>query len=156
MTDDKYLPGTEEEQPALFPRSEHVFIPFIGETMNKIYAGIHFRKRSKHKNESREAVKTISLEPFTRPVSLTFIAILGKGQRSWDCSNYSYTAKLIEDGLVKAGILVDDSNKYVKRFTIEEPIVDRKHESGIWLHIEEIGEWSGDRWLNGKHPWTED
>lgn len=47
-----------------------------------------------------------------------------------------YTAKLIEDGLVCMGVLKDDSVKWVKRVILEEPIIDRNRQSGMWVLIE--------------------
>lgn len=136
-------------------RSDHIYVPFMGPSTNSIYAGVHWSKRNEQADEGHLAVKTIRIEPFSKPVRLTFIPIVGKGGKVRDCSNYSYTAKIIEDGLVKAGILKDDTPDWVKGFEVVEPHIDRKQQSGMWVYIEEISEWDGARWLldGNRYPW---
>lgn len=136
-------------------RSDYIYVPFMGPSTNQIYAGVHWRKRQKQADAGHAAVQGIKLAPYQKPVRLTFIPIIGKGGRARDCSNYSYTAKLIEDGLVKAGILKDDTSEYVKGFEIAEPHIDRTQDSGMWVYIEEVSEWNRPRWLQdgNRYPW---
>lgn len=136
-------------------RADYIYIPFMAPSTNQIYAGVHWRKRQTQAELGHAAVADIALAPYKRPVCLTFIPLIGKGGRARDCSNYSYTAKLIEDGLVKAGILQDDSPAHVKGFEIVEPHIDRTQDSGMWVYIEEVGEAHRPRWLkNGcRYPW---
>lgn len=118
-----------------------LFIPYMGPSLNSIYAGVHWSERNKQAKfghiACKAACREAGINPFDYPVTLTFIPVLGKGARSRDCSNYSYAAKIIEDGLVRCGILEDDSDKYVRGFSIKGPaIVDRKGVSGFRLIIE--------------------
>lgn len=103
-------------------RAEIIPVDYIGPSLNKIYAGIFWAKRKKHADDAHWAVKiaTKGIEPFTGPVTLEFRP-RQKG-RGYDCSNYSYNAKLLEDGLVMCGIISGDSVKYVKQITLYAPV----------------------------------
>lgn len=119
-------------------REVEIFIPFMGPSTNKIYAGEHWAKRKKQADLGHSAVKAAGIEPFMRPVHLTFTPVLGKRARARDCSNYSYTVKLIEDGLVAAGVIINDTPDYVKGISIMAPVVNRAKPSGMILYIEEV------------------
>lgn len=82
---------------------------------NKIYAGVHWRTRNKHKDKFR-AVE-FEGDPVTQfPVDITYdFKIVG---RQLDSTNLGYMAKLVEDALVKKNILPDDSPKYVRYTTM--------------------------------------
>lgn len=49
-------------------------------------------------------------------------------EKDWrrDCDNIAFAKKFIQDAFVKAGILIDDSRKYIRGFT-DEFEVDRKN-----------------------------
>ena len=134
-------------------RSENFFVQYMAPSLNAIYAGIHWTKRNKHADEGHQACSGLQIVPFSKPVKITFVPIVGKRAKARDCSNYAYAAKIVEDGLVEAKIIKDDTNEYVKAITIEEPIIDRSIESGMWVHIQEVGEWCGQRWLEEEYPW---
>ena len=104
-------------------------MPFIGKSLNAIYAGIHWSVRKKHADEAHSAVAiaVMGIKPFTTPVHLEFQPVV-KG-RGYDVMNYSYSAKLIEDGLVCAGILEDDTVAYVKQIAILAPIKTKAQSS---------------------------
>ncbi len=116
------------------------FIPYMGPSLNSIYSGVHWNERKKQADfghiACKAAIRKAGIKPFDYPVRLTFIPVLGKKARARDCSNYSYAAKIIEDGLVRCGVLQDDSPKYVKSFSISEPVVDRESPSGFKIIIE--------------------
>lgn len=116
------------------------FVPYMAPSLNSIYSGVHWSERQKQANAGHWVCKALLLEPIDYPVKLTFIPIVGKGGRVRDCSNYSYAAKIIEDGLVQSGVLQDDSPKYVKGFSIAAPVVDRKSPSGFQIIIEKAEE----------------
>lgn len=83
---------------------------------NRIYSGVHYRTRMKHKKQYiqvvKNAIKKQKLKPVTEyPVILRFTFSYQKNQL--DASNGSYMAKIIEDLLVKNGILEDDRAKFV-------------------------------------------
>ena len=103
-------------------RIEIIKAPYVGPSLNKIYAGIHWTKRKRHADDAHLAIKAVQkgVKPFTKPVSLDFQP-MHKG-RGYDVSNYAYSVKLLEDGLVQAGILGGDSVKFVTRIVIHQPI----------------------------------
>lgn len=80
---------------------------------NKFYAGMHHTKRTELKNEwrllVRQALGPVDA-PLDYPVSITVYCEY-KGSPV-DCDNVC--AKLIIDGLVQAGLLVDDTPEYVR------------------------------------------
>ncbi len=119
-------------------RIERVFIEFMGPSLNSIYAGVHWSERKKQADAGHLAVSLVKIKPFDKPVTLTFQPVAGKRDRIRDCSNYSYAAKIIEDGLVKTGVLEDDSPEFVKGFGIDEPVIDRARYSGMWVLIKEV------------------
>lgn len=98
---------------------------------NKIYAGVHWAIRSKDKEKMRLLVRSITglKKPFENPVRIK-MAFNSK----LDVSNHSYLFKLIEDSLVKCGILKDDTDKYVQ----ENILTKQKEFKGVIVEIEEI------------------
>ncbi|WP_370052431.1 Mor transcription activator family protein [Neptunomonas sp.] len=140
LSNDEGLGGKSPEINATALRTEVLFVPYMGPSLNKIYAGIHWAERKRHSDDGHDACIQLNIEPFVKPVSLIFIPLVGKGDRARDCSNYAYAVKIIEDGLVKSGILKDDNNNYVKSITIEEPTYDRGKASGMKVIISELFE----------------
>ena len=119
-------------------RRESFFIEYMGPSTNAIYAGQHWTKRAKEADKAHKAVKALDTDLFINPVRLLFTPQVGKGGRERDCSNYSYTCKMIEDGLIKRGILSGDEADKVVCFAIKKPVINRKAPSGLCIVIEEI------------------
>jgi hypothetical protein len=86
---------------------------------NKIYAGAHWRERSKLKESYLWLTKSPfkKLKPVNGKVDLDFQFFFAS--RPLDSSNLGYMAKMIEDCLVTYGILQDDSIKYVGQISLE-------------------------------------
>ena len=82
---------------------------------NKIYSGIHWGVRKKHKTLFK-SVPFVASKVKKFPVHITFDFYFKK--YPLDCSNVSYMAKLIEDTLVLRGVIPDDSPKYVSGITM--------------------------------------
>lgn len=87
---------------------------------NRIYSGLNWRKRAElaqlyhmcmlqHK-KSKEFM-------LAYPVSITYTFSFKK--KLLDTTNCAFMSKLLEDGLVKAGILTDDSPEYVAETVIQ-------------------------------------
>lgn len=113
-------------------------VPYLGPSTNSIYGGIHFSKRSRHKNEALIALSRIGyIPPFCTPVDIEITPQLGKGKRAYDVSNYSYTYKLIEDALVHKKILVDDTPEYVRSVKFNSPVRTKDHSSTVLVKIQE-------------------
>lgn len=119
-----------------------LFIPFIGPSTNQMYAGQHWSQRKRHKDQALKAVFEALAEEgkhlvrFVEPVSIVVSPQLGKGKRSFDVSNYSYTYKLIEDALVKRKILMDDTPEFVREVIYTAPV--RGTKTGIFITIKPI------------------
>lgn len=120
-----------------------LFIPFYGPSTNDIYSGVHWSVRKRAKDGALKAVKIavgkLDIEmPIPNRVDLIFTPQLGKGVRKRDTSNNSMTAKLVEDALVKAGLLKDDTDEFVRNVTNTPALIDRKADTGVWVEIVEV------------------
>ncbi len=62
--------------------------------------------------------------------------LIGKGKRAFDRVNWAGGAKPIVDSLVKAGLLVDDTEKWLDDVYGQEKAVDGK--DGVRVRIEEL------------------
>ena len=114
-----------------------IFVPYIAPSTNSIYAGIHYRTRMNHKKEALKAtmIALTGVSPVKTKVDMSFTPRLGKGDRERDTTNYSYTAKLIEDSLVELGLLGDDTRKFVGDVTLKELTIDRRQQSGVIVRL---------------------
>ena len=114
-----------------------LFVPYIAPSTNSIYAGIHYRARMNHKKAALKAtmIALVGVSPVKAKVDMSFTPRLGKGDRERDTTNYSYTAKLIEDSLVELGLLGDDTRKFVGDVTLKELTIDRKQQSGVIVRL---------------------
>ncbi len=101
-------------------------IPLVAPSLNQWYAGNHWSKRKKVADEWHKAVKYLcmqyQIESFTKPVIITTQTLLPT-KRARDVSNCFAANKLAEDGLVKAGILKNDTPEYVVRHIVEKPVI---------------------------------
>lgn len=84
---------------------------------NDIYSGMHWSKRKKladlyHQCLIEHRNKRIA----DYPIDVTFIFSF-KGT-ALDCTNVSYMAKLLEDGMKAYKIITDDSPKFVQSVTL--------------------------------------
>lgn len=68
---------------------------------------------------------------------LIFQPVHPRGRR-FDALNYALSAKVIEDGLVRSGLLGDDSGAYVAGVVLLR--ARRGPETGIWLEVVEVKE----------------
>lgn len=87
-------------------------------SLNKIYAGVHFRERMRHKQAYFYAVQEAKVEPWRGlyPVDAHYHFKV-KGT-ALDISNNAYMLKMCEDALVAAGVLLGDDPKYVRSIRI--------------------------------------
>ncbi len=114
----------------------NLFIPYIAPSTNASYAGQHWSRRTKNKRDAALAVIVAlngNRKTFVNPVRIDIEPHLGKGVRSYDVSNYSYTYKLIEDALVGQKILLGDAPKFVQEVRFLSPV--RSIKTGINLTI---------------------
>jgi len=87
-------------------------------SLNKIYGGVHWSTRKRHKDEFAEAVWACQPKPYTGtfPVQITYYFQF-KGRRL-DSTNVAYMAKLLEDALIAEGVIPDDAPKFVASTTL--------------------------------------
>ncbi len=87
-------------------------------TANKIYSGIHWGTRKAIVDKYHKALLNCGIKiSRDKDRSKSIITTFYFKNRPLDCSNCFFMAKCCEDGLVRAGILIGDSPKYVKSFT---------------------------------------
>jgi hypothetical protein len=82
---------------------------------NKYYSGMHWTKRNKLKDMYLFEVKSKirEIQKIDNPVNIEFYFFFKS--RALDSSNCSIMGKMIEDSLVKIGILNDDTYKHVRK-----------------------------------------
>lgn len=99
--------------------------------LNKIYAGVHWTVRSEDKENMRLLVRSVVglRQAYEKPVHLKMFF-----KSRLDVSNHAYLFKMIEDSLVKCGLLKNDNDKYVKRITLEK----QKEFDGVIVEVEEM------------------
>lgn len=119
--------------------SQSLKIVGIPPTLNEIRRMHHMRQAQEKKRWEQIAqieAKVQKLQPVTVPVIITY-RFHFKDARIRDPDGYAYSAKSIQDGLVKSGILQDDNFRFVKELRITEG--ERRKVAGITV---EIMEWS--------------
>lgn len=103
-----------------------MIIDGITPTLNSLYVGTHWAKRKTIARNWHRKVTTACKKYKIDPIENFPICIITqtrfKINRGRDVSNCFVANKLIEDGLVKAGILPDDTPEYVDRHIVLKPI----------------------------------
>ncbi len=94
-------------------------------SLNKIYAGIHFRTRSRHKDAYRLAVQVMRPKPYTGPFPASCHYHFKLNGSRLDVSNHAYMVKMVEDGLVACGVLPDDDQKYIASIVVTTEYVPK-------------------------------
>lgn len=114
-------------------------VPWIGPTLNKIWAGVHWSVRKEYADDAHKAVK-ISLgrdKPVIfGPVKIDYYPFI-KGRR-YDVTNYALTCKGIEDGLALCGVIENDSFKIVREVVIHQPVQLKTGQSFMRVGITQI------------------
>ena len=107
-------------------------IPLLCPSLNQWYAGVHWRKRKATADLWHKAVWILCVEGAIKPITKFPVII---STQTWykpyrdenkfkrDASNCFPANKLAEDGLVKAGILPDDTTEYVSEHRTLTPVI---------------------------------
>ena len=102
-----------------------ISIPLVAPSLNQWYSGGHWSDRKKLADAWHLAIFIICKQDKIKPVVSYPVTITTKSYykktKEMDTSNVFPANKLAEDGLVRAGILKDDTNQYVNRHVIEVP-----------------------------------
>lgn len=113
------------------------FVPWLGGSTNDYYTGMHWNERKKEADAGHlatlVAVRQEKIPPQPAPVHLVFAPIVGKGVRRLDPSNYSIMAKIIEDGLIRAGTIEGDGPDQVLSILHVTP--QRGEHSGVMVKV---------------------
>ena len=124
-------------------RRVEIFIPYLGETLNTLIfheKGNWIYKGGKSKAATACAVARVdAIDPFIKPVVLSFWPHVSPRRRKLDVTNYAATTKMIEDCLVDAGVLRNDTSEFVKGVYLGEPRkVDKIEIEGMVVCIHEL------------------
>lgn len=94
-------------------------------SMNKIYAGMHWRKRQVLADLYHLEMLALKgkLKVTDYPVTIHYDWHFTKNPL--DTLNCAFMSKMIEDGMVHAGVLEADDPKYVRRSTLESHKSDK-------------------------------
>lgn len=87
-------------------------------SLNKIYAGIHFRERAEHKDQYYFAVLAANIPRYLGPYPVHMHYHFRVPGKKLDISNHAYMLKMVEDALVHANIIEEDNQKYVTGISI--------------------------------------
>lgn len=91
-------------------------IPLKTPSLNTLFGRGHWSKRNKLKDEWIEVVWAVCREQKIKPITEFPVVVTTKAYKSGkqlDADNACLSNKLIIDGLKKAGIIPDDTAKYV-------------------------------------------
>ena len=115
-------------------------LPLTAPSLNDWYSGVHWSVRKNTAELWHEEVAVACMQakikPITKfPVKITTHSFF-KTRHRRDVSNTATAPKLIEDGLVKKGIMPDDNLEYVVSHTLLMTIGHDKNETVIT--IEEV------------------
>ena len=114
-----------------------VFIPCLYPSENKILSMHPMARKRAHDRFQQAAgliMKARKIRPFETPVRI-LIDLCFKKKRRRD--NDNYTGKWLIDAIVKAGILPDDSTRWIPEAP-DIKIIDGEPEDQIALKIEEV------------------
>ena len=111
-------------------------------SLNAIYSGAHWYKRHEIKEGYKALTHKLFAElkerygAFDEPCEIAFDF---SGTRIFDCHNHAFMDKMIQDCLVKAGIITDDTAKHLAKVSYaKSPKI--KGQKGVVVSVE-ISPW---------------
>jgi hypothetical protein len=102
-----------------------IVIPILQKiSLNKIYAGIHWQTRMEHVDEADSAITFAPrITEYTGKYPVYVHYHFRLAGTALDISNHAYMVKLVEDSMVKHGVIKGDQPKYVAGiFTTAEKV----------------------------------
>lgn len=113
------IPGHEPNRRA---RIQELVVRWLGPSSNKLFGRGHWTERKGWNDTGHQetwlACQQQKIQKVNYLVDLEFFPHTASSGALRDSGNNALSAKIIEDGLVKAKILVDDSPKYVRKFIV--------------------------------------
>lgn len=105
-------------------------------SLNRLYSGIHWGKRTQLKDLYHDYIKYQRLPPqdLVYPLKITYTFTWKKF--ALDSSNCAYMVKMLEDGLVLSGVIKGDEPKYVQRSVIVSLLDKTSKEDSVRIQIE--------------------
>lgn len=82
-------------------------------SLNKIYAGVHFRERMRHKAEYQMAVLASKIDRYEGEYPLHIHYHFKLTGTPLDIDNHAYMEKMVADALVANGVIPDDTQQYI-------------------------------------------
>lgn len=113
--------------------------PSLNEFISAMNRNRHVGNAMKQEFTDEVAWASKMLRPITSPVHITFI--YQEANRKRDPDNITFAKKFILDGLVKAGVLPNDTQAWVEGFTETWRVVP--DDVGVEVKIVEVGEYGG-------------
>lgn len=106
-------------------------------SLNELYSVVHWHIRKEHKDTwsllTKIAVRKSGIKPVTKlPASVTYQFYIAG--RQLDTVNHAYMIKLLEDGMISAGLFKDDSSKYIGDVTIKKAIKSPRNKVIIYIN----------------------
>lgn len=83
-------------------------------SLNKVYAGVHWTKRRQWAEDMHWSVLNSRILPYSGPFPVDCRYHFHLHGKQLDSSNTAFLMKLVEDGLVQAGVIPDDTRQYVR------------------------------------------
>ena len=111
-------------------------------SLNAIYSGSHWHKRHEIKEGYKALTHKLFAElkerygAFDEPCEIAFDF---SGTRIFDCDNHVYMGKMIQDCLVAAGIITDDTAKHLAKVSYAKS-PKMKGQKGVVVSVE-ISPW---------------
>ena len=111
-------------------------------SLNTIYAGAHWRKRAQIKEGYKALTHKLFAKlkerygAFDEPCEIAFDF---SGTRIFDCDNHAFMGKMIQDCLVAAGIITDDTAKHLAKVSYAKS-PKMKGQKGVVVSVE-ISSW---------------
>ena len=107
-------------------------------SLNAIYAGAHWRKRAQIKEGYKALTHKLFAKlkerygAFDEPCEIAFDF---SGTRIFDCDNHAFMGKMIQDCLVAAGIITDDTAKHLAKVSYAKS-PKPKGQKGVIVKVE--------------------
>lgn len=128
-------------------RTEEFFVAHIGVSLNSIIGhpkGHHvYRGLKGQLRKAMHAAGVDLIEPFVRPVTLDFWPKVVRGpsghiSKAYDCLNFGITLKIIEDQMVRMGVITNDDRDWVHGITCHRSELADDGIEGIVVRLTEV------------------
>ena len=110
-------------------------------SLNKIYAGVHWKQRREWAEDMHWAVMACRVPAYRGPFPIDCRYHFHLHGKQLDSSNCAFLAKLVEDGLVHAGVIPDDSRNYVRWFSVLSSQAKKTEEQRVEVEFQP-SEWN--------------